>query len=363
MKLFFKSIPTLMVIVSVLISSCRKDNPIPVAPAYEVPATYTFENAIINGNAASTRLKMLKILIEEAEEGNQVGTKVSANKLIDKFTNNQAASPFVSEGISATFSLKDATSPVFYEKFDPFAYRLEMASQATDSGASYTAGVMKSKSNSVKLYDAKGYAPYELIEKGLMGAMQYYQITSVLFKDTKIGAAVEKTERQKNLDLAFAYLGIADDYPGFEKTPFWVEYLGTVGQILNNNDNVIFKAFIKGRAAINNNDNTAVTESASTIIKEFERSAAGMGLRYLIRAKTYYTSDPVRKNAGLSEGYGFIEGLRYNSSKTISEAEINELLMLIGENNWSTSLENINQAIDKLSTKFGFDAANAAWTK
>lgn len=363
MRLSSKPTQVLFFILSLSILSCKKEEPKPLPASYKVPTTYNFENAEVNGMEAATRQKMMVVLIEETEKGNKVGTRISNNILNDMFTNNQATSPFKEEGISTLLSIKEATSPTFLDKFEPLAKRLEIASQAADSGASNKSGVMKSISNSVKLYDAKGYAPYELIEKGLMGAMQYYQITSILLKDNKIGASIIKIERQKNWDLAFAYLGLPIDYPAIDKTPFWGEYLGTIGPLLNNNDKTIFNAFIKGRAAIDNDDHTVVAESAATIIKELERSAAGLGLKYLLRAKTYYTSDPVRKNAGLTEGYGFIEGLRYSDSKTISEVEINELESLIGDNNWSTSLDNINIAIAKLSLKFGFDTSNSNWTK
>ena len=357
MKTLYKSLPTFTAIVCFALFSCKKDDPKPnTTPNYTVPTTYNFENATVNGLAATTRLKMLSVLIEEAEKGNAKGTQVSASVLKDMFENNQTTLPFVSKGISATFSIKDKTDERFYDKFNAFADRLATASQATDSGDVNKAGVMKAKtSTSTKLYDDKGYAPYEILEKGLMGALQYYQITSVLLKDDKIGASVTKDQRQKNWDLAFAYLGINYDYPGLDATPFWGEYIGTIGKILGDNDKTIFEAFRKGRAAINNDDNAAVSSSAATIIKELERSTAGMGLRYLLRAKTYYTSDPVRRNAGLTEGYGFIEGLKYNSSKTISDAEITEIQTLMGDNNWNTSLDNINTAIDKLVNKFGFD--------
>lgn len=328
----------------------HKEEVAPSAPVYDIPATYNYDNAAANYADAKTLLSGMTKLSDSIKAGNTPNRKVTAAALRDIF--NNANSPL---------TLKSVTESSFHTTVDTYFDQIETASQSTTAGSEGVAGVIFSNDGKrKKLYDAKGNAVYELIEKGLMGAFQYHQITSVYLSDAKIGAGISTTQKQKNWDMAFGLIGLPVDYPKTAGAGYWAGYMGAVGVALDSNNTKIMKAFIKGRAAINNNDNAGVTAAANTIKKELDRTAAGMTLRYLKSAKASLLASPVDhgpKSGAISEGKGFLSTLKYNPSKAITDAQITTLTNSFGTDNWKVTEAILNQAINDIATIYSLDAS------
>lgn len=354
-----KLIKNLVLIASttVLLFSCSKVDDV-TPKVYSIPTTYNFEGAQANYTLATNQLSMLSQLIGLAETGNIVNTEVSKTALLNMYNNTN--SPFT--GNLSTFtgsSLFEATAIDFRDDMANWIDTLAQSSKSTTFGSNGVAGVVyRNNSSTGKLYNKKGFAAYEIMEKGMMGAFQLYQITQVYLSNSKIGASVSKTEKQKNWDMAFGYLGVPTNFPNnTESTPFWGEYFNTNSATLNNNTQIIMTAFLTGRAAIDNDDQSVVEQSAETIITELEKTAVGMTLTYLNRSKTAITNeDNGRRNGSLSETLGFAITLKYIANSKISASEVQEIIDLIGTNNWVPNVDNLDTALTKLSGIYGLDA-------
>jgi hypothetical protein len=203
----------------------------------------------------------------------------------------------------------------------------------------------------------------ELIEKAIMGAVFYYQITGVYLTEDEIGDNVdnttitdgEGTPMEHHWDEAFGYWGVPTDFPT-NKTglAFWGKYTNSLDPILGCNQKIM-DAFLKGRAAISNKDMATKWEMASVIRTEFEKVVAALAIHYLNGAKENFTDDAIR-NHELSEALGFIKALAYNPEQTISRDIIDVLVAQLGNNFYDIEISDINAVKSDLATIFGLSS-------
>jgi len=117
----------------------------------------------------------------------------------------------------------------------------------------------------------------------------------------------------------------------------------------------IFPAFLKGRAAIVNNDMAELQAQATFIRTEFEKAIASAALGYLEKWKTG-TTDGARAHA-IGEGLGFIYSLRFATVHNVDAAFSDGILDdLVGSANgfWDLDATKINTASDAIKDKFDF---------
>ena len=109
---------------------------------------------------------------------------------------------------------------------------------------------------------------------------------------------------------------------------FWGNYTNTVNSVLETNQSLM-NAFLKGRAAISNKDletrDIAITEGRA----EWEKVVAGSAIHYLNGAINNSNDFTVRAHE-LSEAVAFIYSLQFNPEKTLTNAQVNELLVKLG---------------------------------
>lgn len=362
MKLYnrFTQLSFLLIIASATLISCKKkkdEEQTPIeTPSASVPVVVTSEATIV--------MNMFQELIEATEEGNTMGVEVSETKLNNMLNNN--SSPF-SGNLTKNSSLK--LSNYIHPDVKPFLAtyfaNLATASLAKTLGDSLKAGVIyrKNSTSSKKLYDSTGFANYELIEKGLMGALQLHQITAVLLADSSMDAKESNAKRLKKWDLAFDFLGVPKDFavPYPTTYPFWGEYFKTNDANLGGSVNKIMNAFVNGRKAIENNTNDLVKTNADIIKVEMDKVAAGMALTYLFRTKFRKNNeDKGGANGAASEALGFLISLKYHATKKISDEKLAEIINLVGTNNWTLKIVEIEEAISLLATQYGFDATSTS---
>lgn len=351
-------------------TACTEDpvNPTKQLPTEEVPATYNFENASYSGQTA--RIQMLNLLEGTAKSAND-GTRVTDDELLAIFANTSGPLFGSSKDIaSKTNSVSVAEIEGYFTSIDTLSGSQEYIKEG-------------------RLYDQFGVEPAQMIAKGLMGALLYYQSTAVYLGDAKMDVDnLEVTEgkgtkMQHHWDEAFGYFGAPVDYLTNDgssasddpttKTWYWAKYAVKRAEAVDVREE-LFTAFLEGRTAINNhhiallNEDTEAQAAAlaardaaiATIRASWERLAAANVVHYI-------NSSIADLEAGKegdfyhhwSEGKAFLNTLQHNPAKTVTNPEIVELNELLGNNPKAAFAEaetkgKLQAANDKLQQIFGF---------
>ncbi|MDF9797790.1 hypothetical protein OKW21_003053 [Catalinimonas alkaloidigena] len=339
-----------------LMASCEDDGE---DVSYSLPETYNFEN--VNYSGQTTRLDMMAEMTTYMKTGNE-GAVLDAQKLKNMYANLN--NPFENSGLNtASKDLKSKTFELDRSMFEGFMEALAEASTATQEGSNGVAGVVSSNDGSKKyLMDENGVEYTQVIEKGLMGAVFYYQATAVYFSEEKIGPAVDNTEitegegtaMQHHWDEAFGYLGVPQDFPSnTEDARFWGKYGNDRNDLLETN--TIMNDFIKGRAAIVNGDMDTKYEMVNSIRNKWEMISAGTAIHYINSALNNFADDALRNHA-LSEAWAFVQSLKYNPDRRISLDQIEEIQQLLGNNFYEVSTADLNGAKDLLAELYEMES-------
>jgi hypothetical protein len=237
------------------------------------------------------------------------------------------------------------------------------------------AGKIKNPTNAnAYLLDSNGIEPIQLIQKGLIGAFEYDYIGNILFSDTKLNAdnhhlvpSKNYTELEHNWDLAYAILTSNKVYGSLATSStsgerFLGSYIWEDGRSGNpsilDDYKKIQPAFLKGRAAIVNNDIAEAKKQANIIKTLMEKTIAKAAIRYLERWRDRNGTTPATAHHQISEGLGFIYSMRFcklnGGDELFSDEILNTLVYSKANGIWDqTTSEEINTVIAKIKTKFG----------
>lgn len=342
----------------ILVQSCKPDDD---EPQYDIPTTYNFTNVSYSGQTA--RLDMLGELSAYIKSANAGGVILDAQKLKDMFanTNNQ----FTGSGLNSSGKqLKNKCFSLDVDYFENLFDAAALASQSVTAGSDGVAGVVTSSNDASKKYlqSENGIEYAQVIEKGLMGAVLYYQATGHYLTEDQIGDGVdnttiiegEGTPMEHHWDEAFGYFGVPVDFPtNTMGSRFWGKYSNELNTLLNSNT-TIMNAFLKGRAAISNKDMATKNEQIIIITQNWEKLSAAAAIHYLNDAKESIADDAIRNHV-LSECTGFVRALKYNPAKTITDTELQQVLDYLGDNFYEVTLSDLDNARNLLSTIYGMD--------
>lgn len=328
---------------------------------YEIPATYDFENVSYEGQ--TQRLAMLTELTAYMKKANN-GEVLDAQKMLDMYTNQNNAFSDASLNEASTKELENKTVAADQQLFKDFINEFAAATETSNGGEGSigVAGVVTSVNDESKKYffDEKGIEHIQLIEKGLMGSLIYFQGVSIYLGADKMNVdneSVEEgigTEMEHNWDEAFGYFGVPTDFPTNKSgLLFWGKYTDGRDELMGSNE-IIMNAFIKGRAAISNKDLETRDEQIEIIRTEWERVSASTAVYYLNSANSNFADDAVR-NHTLSEAWAFIRALKYNPNKKLSNAEVDAILSDLGENFYEITQDDIAAAKAALVEAYGFE--------
>ena len=340
MKTPFYSIKNFALIAGIMLAftSCKKDDKekpsIRTAISYSVltpttPYKSTFLDAsgqtTVDFTTGNTRYKMFQALNDYAKSATSV--QIEANTLKNMFSNS--GTPFTGDyaslngtGIQLRNIIASSKSVGYAEaarlKFD--THFAEMAAISLANGVTASKGVAGKLEN--RLVDARGMETAQIIQKSLIGALQLDYIGNVLLNTNGLNAenytvvsGKNYTQLEQNWDQAYAFLtlnpiylaGSTNDLEG--TTEFG---LGSyVWEDNKANYAKIYPAFLKGRAAIVNNDKAELQVQATFIRTQFELAIATAAVRYLTEWGTS-TTDASKAHA-IGEGAGFIYSLRFCS--------------------------------------------------
>lgn len=257
-------------------------------------------------------------------------------------------------------SKSEAEAEVVRAKFESLFSEIDEASNSLNVTASKgVAGKL-----GTYLVDAKGIEIIQIIQKSLIGALQLDYIGNVLMDEGlnadnyALVGDNNYTQLEHNWDEAYGLLTLNPIYldGATDASRNTVEF-GAGAYIWEYNKASYAKispAFVKGRAAIVNNDKAELQAQATFIRTEFEKAIASAALGYLEKWKTGST-DAARAHA-IGEGLGFIYSLRFATIHGVDATFSDNLLTgLVGSANgfWDLDATKINTAADAIKTKFG----------
>lgn len=341
------------------LSSCKKD---PSLKDKDIPSTYSFVN--VNYSGQTTRLKMLGELTNLMKSANTSGTTITATELKNMFANEN--NPFSSAALNADAkNIESKTFAADVAMFKTYFDNLAALSGTTAVAEPGVAGIATSGSKAY-LLNENGVEYTQLVEKGLMGALSYYQI-GVYLSDSKIGNSVDNeteepgkgTPMEHHWDEAFGYIGANKELD--ESTySYHAKYSGKGQAAGLNTRNNLMKSFIAGRAAISAKDMDRKNKEAANVKKYIEETIVTTVISYLNASKTNITDYAVACH-GLSEAYAFVSSLKYNSEKKISDSDLTLVKSYLENTSGEPDFANItiaklNLAIDKLAQIYGLEA-------
>ncbi len=385
MKLFNHKALLIGLPVSLLLltASCKKEKspepveeetPAPSGPSYSIPTTYSFTS--MDFTTSTQRIAMLGEMttyIRIAHTTTQT-TQPALNAQVLKDMYINAASQFTTAGLSASgINIKSKTSNAYNLQTDFDAYFDDAANASVFSAANPTVTTAADGTagkvvvgTRAYLVNADGYEYKEIVEKGVMGAVFYSEATTILtniatYDNTTLVGGI--TAQEKAWDEAFGYFGVPTSFPTYTVgLKNWGSYCNAVSNALdapsvNSSSSLnvtIMNAFIAGRAAISNKDNTRRDAAKTAVINAWEKVGAARFISYMKLAKTNI-SDAAQFAHLISEGIGFIKAFKYNPSKTLTPAEIASLEGYLGTDTYNVTTANIDLAIDLLANKFNLD--------
>lgn len=366
-----KEIILSMLSVALAFTSCKKDtgniepDPTPAptpTPSYSVPTSYNFTN--VNYAGQTSRLDMLAEMKAYMNMGNTALTVLSAQKLKDMYANanNQFTNPSLNTSGRSIKSKVILSDQVIYETYMD---NIAAASTATTAGANGVAGVLVSTTEPSKKYlvDANGVEWTQVIEKGLMGSLCYYQTTAVYMSESRIGNTVdnttvvqgEGTTMEHHWDEGFGYLGAPLTAPTTTSgVRFWAKYASDRNAVLNTYTD-LSNAFIKGRAAISAKDYTERDKQVINVRDIWEKTIVATIISYVNSTKSKMTDDAIR-NHNCSEIKGFLMNLKCSPTKKITATDIAQLEAFLGSNYYNITSANLDSIKNLLSTIYGLDA-------
>lgn len=335
----------------------------------EVPTSYVFERngeSTVSFNGQKERLDMLSELVTYMKTANTPGTALEESKLLDMYANEN--SPFNNTDLNnSTKKLQNKTAgddPTIIDYFEKLMKEMVADSDSTETGKyegkSGMPGVVQSGTKTY-LQSAKGHEYTQLIEKGLMGAVMMHQISHVYLGDSKMNVENEiveegmsYTKMEHHWDEAFGYLLGTVNFPTEGTDRFWGKYTNGRNDLLKSNEKLM-NAFIRGRFAITQNDETVRNAQIEIIREELEKVCAATVIHYLKSAKSDIADDALRNHA-LSEAWAFIDNLKYAFSGKLTVTQIEAHKSKIGDDFYAVSAGNLTSVIDDLSITYGFES-------
>jgi hypothetical protein len=381
-----------LAIVTVL-SSCKKSEDDP-APSDNTPSSYNFSDAEYSdeigriGMFKSMENRLRKSIPTAASNAiTYSGVSVDYTTLNNYFTNT--GSPYLDStrlnSFSYNISSENAAAAVVQDYLDAYATASQAAvfptvgTTPTPAGTASegNAGLLKNSSGSYLLLGADGINYAQMIQKVQFGSLFIYQIINRLdaindIDNTTLVSGKTYTAQEHAWDEAFGYTGfprypvdsLTDADPvtgaGWAKTnSSKFLYLANYSRQTDGSTNLhatktLVTAFIKGRVAIGNKDYTTRDQQINIIKTCLRKLLGAMFLQEYNELTPAKFTDNASRNGLVSEMIGMVVGMKYVPGKTISDAQINELLTKLHHTNvWQVSQVEIDYVRDQVKAIFG----------
>jgi hypothetical protein len=336
----------------------------PYANSFVVNGTTTSTVDFTSGNQRNRMFQAINAYAGTASTG-----VISATVLNNMFSNT--GSPFtgtyadlngapvqIKNVVASSLSAAEATTVRTKIEADLTA----MATLSNSFGAVASQGVAGKLGT--RMVDARGIEYGQIIQKSLIGALQYDYIGNVLLNtgldadNYTLVSGKNYTQLEHNWDEAYGLLTLNPIYlaGSTDAVRGTTEFaLGSyIWEYNKANYANIYLAFLKGRAAIVNNDKVELKKQATFIRTEIEVAIAKAAVGYLEKWGTR-TTDADRAH-DIGEGGGFVYSLRFLKLKggdaAFSDGVINGLLPAAGNGIWDITPAKIATASAAIKTKF-----------
>lgn len=335
--------------------------------AYATTFVDASKKSTVDFSAGNNRYKMFQAL------NTYMSSSISGNKVIDAavlknmFANTNNAFADSTKLNTSGVQLR-STVATSWPAADAEAVRVNFETlfgQIAENSKSLTVTGEKGKAGKIGTYlvDAKGIEPIQIIQKSLIGALQYDYIGNILLTkgldaDNKtVVTGKTYTQLEQNWDQAYGLLTLNPIYlAGSTDAVRGTTEFGMGSYVWEYNKGAyakIYPAFLKGRAAIVNNDKTELKAQADFIKAEMEKAVANAAVGYL---KKYIdaTTDAARVHA-IGEGIGFIYSLRFATVNGGTAKFSDDIILgLVGSANgvWDLTPAKITAASDAIKAKF-----------
>lgn len=333
------------------------------------PETYEFTRdgeSTVAYPGQTDRLDMVEEMKAYIATAND-GKVISEQALLDMFenTNDNGGGHF---SFTSDRQLKNKTFAPDLDNnlFEGFFADAETASEYGSEGVRAEKGqaglIEREDSGSDILVDEKGREFTQLIEKGLMGAVFYNQIFNVYLTDERIGPNVENeqtregtnyTDKEHHFDEAYGYFDAPVDFESdwpesrTDELRFWNKYSNGSDEQLGFND-TIMDAFIAGRTAIVNDNQSELDQQVDVLYESLELLAAATAVHYINDTLSHLNSENIGEAFHtLSEAWAFVNALKYSPEREISLEQIDQILNTdFGENGnfWNVTDSGLNNA-------------------
>ena len=343
--------------------------------SYTIPDTYVFTDADGNNTVSfsgqTQRKDMLGEITTYMKTGNS-GSVVDAQQLRNMYSNSNytwlqdGSNPDEYNLNESTKQLQNKTGNGRPDEADIQNYFLTLmdglgaASNGTDG--EILGGYLQSATT--------GKEWVQLIEKGLMGACFYHNISTYYLGDSKMNvdnttpvdtdAGKYYTEMEHHWDEAYGYFTDQIDYDfDADEKRFWGKYAGGSREELLGTATAIYDAFRTGRAAITADD-LDTRDNQISIIREYtELAVGGTAIYYLNKAFDDLSSgaDVGQKNHHLAEAEAFIYGLMFGGEASFSNTEVMSMINAMSNYNNLTGAD-ILSIRDQIATGLGISDSN-----
>lgn len=351
----------LLAMAALSLVACKEETP---TPSLNIPSSYNGSSFATDAAGSLALRGQLNDLVNEAKRGRNVANTVDATTLQNLYT---AANPSVKSATTTYYNgLLEGSTGWFAEL-------------AKASGNAYTPGTPTGEGGvyGAYLFDENGMEIEQLIEKGLFGAMNFYQAQQLL-----------RNPSIAHLHQALALYGA---HPSFPNTPtaskaehpdtHMANYAARRSDSSDANSlyNLIKKGFITAQAAIEQGAefNTERDAAIASIRLNWEKANAATTINYchsVIGTMSGTAPTDAQKASALhayGEAVGFMHGYRNlpADSKRISDAQIDEILGLLRAEAGQTpesyrfitepvaNLPRLQQVITRLQQIYGFSNA------
>lgn len=355
-----------------IFTGCETDDDDPINEL-EVPSSYSFERngqSTVNYQGQINRLDQLAQLTTLMKTANTLGNApLDAQQLIDMFRNE--GNPFT---VTYTQKLSDKCFPADVALFEGWLTELAANSAVQQTASEGNAGVLVEGSTdptSGYIVNENGIELIQLVEKGLMGAVFYYQAMEVYLSVDRMGtngnddtvSGQHYTNMEHYFDEAFGYFGATVDFPASPADDrYWARYANSRSSGLYPGINEeLSLAFRTARAAITAKDYEARDAAIQDLQEKWAIVSAGTAVDYLSQSLSTTGIATYRKHHALSEYIAFSMALKYHFNGGNSKfppvydyTKIQEALAIIGPqtNLYQVGDAQINEAIAKIKAAF-----------
>ena len=246
-----KKILAITILLSLVLSSCKKDKkspepePAPTGPTYTIPTTYSF--SVMDYTTSVQRITMLTEILNYIKTAHTTTASpaLSGTQLQNMYTNinSQFSDPNLN---TSGIQLKNKTDNTYYLQTDLDAALLNAGTITTPTTAMGSNGVAGKVISGTKAYimDANGFEYKEIMEKGIMGGLFYYQAMTIMknistYDNTTIVTG-QGTAQEHAWDEAFGYFGIPVAFPtntvGLKN---WGSYCNSANSAISSNTTIM----------------------------------------------------------------------------------------------------------------------------